>query len=292
VQHVYQRGIKGHLIFYSIKDYLVFYTIISVVARRYGVQLLGICLMVDHFHILCICDSKEAFSSFMRDATRWYALLFNKNYGTKGSVFSPRFGSSSKIGEKKIRTAIAYLYNNPIERKLCTKVDAYRWNFLKYAEKKYPFSEMTDKDRLTRDYRRAMQLVKAQRHAEMPLNYSLLQKIMDPLSAFEKQRLTDMIVKEYECVDYLRVSSFYKSFRKMLEALDANTGSEYDIHEDFEPGSDRIYYRLIDTVGKMEAYRDIMSLLSAPYEERRRVGLRLQRLTQCSARQLEKLLRL
>ena len=75
---------------------------------------------------------------FMRDATRWYALLFNKYYGRKGSVFTPRFGSASKVGDKKVRTAIAYLYNNPVERKICVRAEAYRWNFLAYAGR-YPF---------------------------------------------------------------------------------------------------------------------------------------------------------
>lgn len=292
VQHVYQRTVKGHLLFYTIKDYLVFYTILSIIARKYGVQILGICLMVDHIHILCICQTKAQFSSFMRDATRWYALLFNKYYGRKGSVFTPRFGSASKVGDKKVRTAIAYLYNNPVERKICVRAEAYRWNFLAYAGKKNPFSEAGDENRLGSAFRRAVAGVKAYRRTEEPLNFLVLDRLMEPLSLFEKQRLTDYIIKEYEFIDINRTVSYYKNYRKMVSAINDNTGAEYDVQEVFEPGTDKSYYRLMRAVDRMEKYRDIRQLLLAPEAERRAIGQQLQIMTRCSRRELEKFLRL
>lgn len=292
VQHVYQRTVKGHLLFYTIKDYLVFYTILSIIARKYGVQILGVCLMVDHFHILCICQTKVQFSSFMRDATRWYALLFNKHYDRKGSVFTPRFGSASKVGDKKVRTAISYLYNNPVERKICVKAEAYRWNFLAYAEKKNPFSGAGDENRLGSAYRKAVAGVRAYRRTEEPLHFQVLDRLMDPLSAFEKQRLTDYIIKEYEFIDYGKAASYYKNYRKMVSAINDNTGAEFDIQEAFEPGTDKIYYRLMQAVDRLDRYRDIRQLLAAPEAERRAVGQQLQIMTNCRQRELEKFLRL
>ncbi len=71
VQHVYQRTVKGHLLFYTIKDYLVFYTILSIIARKYGVQILGICLMVDHiFH-----DRHKALHRHGLDTLRVIAVI-------------------------------------------------------------------------------------------------------------------------------------------------------------------------------------------------------------------------
>lgn len=52
VHHVYQNTRNGYLIFYSVKDYLILFSVISVFARRYGVQILGISLMPDHIHLL------------------------------------------------------------------------------------------------------------------------------------------------------------------------------------------------------------------------------------------------
>ena len=280
------------MLFYTIKDYLVFYTILSVIARKYGVQILGVCLMVDHFHILCICPTKKQFSSFMRDATRWYALLFNKYYERKGSIFTPRFGSASKVGDKKVRTAISYLYNNPVERKICGKAEAYRWNFLAYARKKNPFSEAGNENRLGSAYRRAVEGVKAYRRTNEPLPFQVMDRLMEPLSLFEKQRLTDYIIKEYEFIDFGKTISYYKNYRKMVSAINDNTGAEYDVQEVFEPGTDKIYYRLMRAVDTLDHYRDIRQLLAASEAERRAVGQQLQIVTRCSRREIEKFLRL
>ena len=66
VQHIYQKTINGFLIFYSTRDCLVFFTILATAARRYHVRILGICLMVDHVHILAEARSKRDIDLFVR----------------------------------------------------------------------------------------------------------------------------------------------------------------------------------------------------------------------------------
>ena len=45
--HIYQRTRDGFLLFYNLTDFLVYYTIASIVAPRYGVQILAMCQMYD-----------------------------------------------------------------------------------------------------------------------------------------------------------------------------------------------------------------------------------------------------
>ena len=45
VHHVYQNTRKGYLIFYSVKDYLILFSVITVVACRYGIKILGISMI-------------------------------------------------------------------------------------------------------------------------------------------------------------------------------------------------------------------------------------------------------
>ena len=130
------------------------------------------------------------------------------------------------------------------------------------------------------------------RGTEEPLNFLVLDRLMEPLSLFEKQRLTDYIIKEYEFIDFNRTVSYYKNYRKMVSAINDNTGAEYDVQEVFEPGTDKSYYRLMRAVDRMEKYRDIRQLLLAPEAERRAIGQQLQIMTRCSRRELEKFLRL
>ena len=61
VHHVYQNTRNGYLIFYSVKDYLILFSVISVFARRYGVQILGISLMPDHIHLLVYVRDVDSF---------------------------------------------------------------------------------------------------------------------------------------------------------------------------------------------------------------------------------------
>ena len=161
-----------------------------------------------------------------------------------------------------------------------------------YAGKKNPFSEAGDENRLGSAFRRAVAGVKAYRRTEEPLNFLVLDRLMEPLSLFEKQRLTDYIIKEYEFIDFNRTVSYYKNYRKMVSAINDNTGAEYDVQEVFEPGTDKSYYRLMWAVDRMEKYRDIRQLLLAPEAERRAIGQQLQIMTRCSRRELEKYLRL
>lgn len=116
--HVYQRTVSGNNIFYDTEDYLVYYTIFSVLSKRYGVVSLGLCLMIDHIHSLIYASSREVLSRFVSHVTLQFVKEYNSTYGRSGPLFD-RFGSAPKKGMKLLRTAISYLYNNPVEKMLC-----------------------------------------------------------------------------------------------------------------------------------------------------------------------------
>ena len=61
-----------------------------------------------------------------------YVKEFNARTGRSGALFDPRYGSAMKKDGKKIRSAIAYLFNNAVEKHLCKKAEDYKWNFLSY----------------------------------------------------------------------------------------------------------------------------------------------------------------
>ena len=120
VHHIYQRTINRFNIFYDLEDYLVYYTIFSIAARQYEVTILGLCLMFDHIHMLIKSDARVRMSEFVRQVTCMFAREQNNEVGRKGSLFQARFGSAPKKGLKLLRTAIAYLFNNPVEKRLCS----------------------------------------------------------------------------------------------------------------------------------------------------------------------------
>ena len=74
--------------------------------------------MFDHIHGLLEAESRNEVSPFVGEYTRRYSKELNLSIGAKTPAFNPEFGCAVKSGDKKIRTACSYLYNNPGEKGL------------------------------------------------------------------------------------------------------------------------------------------------------------------------------
>lgn len=291
VHHIYQNTPNGYLIFYSIKDYLVFYSIVSAVARRYDVQILGICLMIDHVHLVVYVQDSEQLRCFVRDYTGLFTRSYNRWYGFRGSLFNTPAGCVPKPGHKKIRTAIAYLYNNPVECHLYDRAEKARWNFLAYAAEKSPFSEKLRMDYVRWELRKALEQVKDSAKKSIPLEYTLLERITKGLSFRELQQLIDYIVRQYNVIDYQALIRYYGSYDNLVLAINSNTGSEYDIQEDTYAKDHRIFQKMMALLCERRG-RTMKEILSLPREQRIRTGSELKYRLGASAKDVAKLLRL
>lgn len=290
IHHIYQRTIDGYLIFYDKRDFLVLFTLICTTARKYSIKVLGICLMYDHIHLLVKASSKTDLSAFVRDYTCRFSRLRNIRYHRKGDYFHHRFGSAPKVEEKKVRTAIAYLYNNPVEKKLCGKAEEFQWNFLNYAHSSHPFSEPLKLRSARQTMRRAVAEVRALRETDTPLGYDFIDRVIRGLSIREIRQLTDYIVASYNCVDYQELSSYYEDFETLLVAVHSNTGSEYQIKEEITQGSDTIFIKMASLVKKMTHYQTMREVLALSDLERRRIAWILSAETGATPRQISKFL--
>lgn len=292
LHHIYQRTYDGFLIFYSVRDFLVFFTLFCTIARKYHIRVLGVCLMYDHIHVLVAAPSKKDLSAFVQEYTCRFSRQRNKQYLRKGPFFQRRFGSAPKSGEKKARTAIAYLYNNPVEKKLCKNAEDYQWDFLTYANNSHPFSQPLKLNGASRPMRRAVEEIKALRSSDTPLNYATIERIIKDLSPSEIRQLTDYTVSSFNCIDYKGLEDYYEDFHTMLTAIHSNTGSEYDIKEKVTPGSDAIFKKMQSAIRKMTSYSDMTEVLSLPDCEKKRLAWILSAETGASPHQIAKFLHL
>ena len=289
MHHIYQNTRRGHLIFYSVKDYLVFLSVISLTAKKYGVQIFGICMMADHIHILVKIQEPRQLISFVRDYSALFTRKYNDYYHRKGSLLNP-YGCAPKIGHKKIRSAIAYLYNNPVENHLVSNAEEDRWNLLAYAEDKYPFSVKMRIDYARWELRKALYVVKDAHRLDRPLEYVELERITSTLSTRELQQLTDYIIRTYNPVNYQALIRYYGSYEKMLTAINSNTGSEYDITEDAFAKDHRIFRRMIRHLTGVHGWPSMKEVLSLPEAERKKIGMQLLRRMGASEKEVAKLL--
>ena len=230
--HIYQRTISGFNIFYEIEDYLVYYTIFSIAALKYDVIVYGLCLMIDHIHSLCKFRSRSSMKEFVSNVTSVFVREYNKEHKRFGSLFCLNYGSAPKVGMKLLRTAISYLYNNPVERRLCRFAQEYRWNFMAYANSCYAFSDTLIIRKASYALRAAISEVNGSRKRGDHLTYPQLKRIFSTLDNREKNQLIDYIIIKYSVIRYdILTTSCYDGYDSMVVAINSNAGSEYDIDE-------------------------------------------------------------
>lgn len=253
VHHTYQRTETGFNIFYEVQDYLVYFTIFVTQAYRYNVVIYGLCLMIDHIHSLVSAQSPRQFSSFIKTVTMIFVKEFNRAHGRSGPIFTERIGKTPKIGLKRLRTAIAYLFNNPVERYLCKLAQDYRWNFLAYGYSTHPYSDAIQIRYASYAMRKAKSEVDGCVKRGQHLTYPQLDRIFRSLNATERNQLTDYIISRYsDAIRYDLLTACYGSYENMLTAINSNTGSEYEIQETMHGKSDLEYreiYRYIRARG-------------------------------------------
>lgn len=289
VHHIYQNTRRGHLIFYSVNDYLVLLSIVSLTAQKYGVQILGICMMPDHIHILVKIQEPRQLVCFVRDYTSLFTSKYNEYYHRKGSLMNP-YGCAPKIGHKKIRTAIAYLYNNPVENHLAYQAEDDRWNLLAYAVDRYAFSDMLRMDYARWILRKALYVVKDSNHCGRPLEYVEIERITSDLSLRELRQFADYVIWKYNPVDYKSLIEYYGSYEKMLIAINSNTGSEYDIKEDTFAKDHRIYRKMLRDMVTVQRWPSMKEALIAPESERKKMGIQLMRRLGATQKEVSKFL--
>lgn len=292
VHHIYQRTMGRFNIFYDLEDYLVYYTIFSIAARQYGVCVVGLCLMIDHIHMLIKTEAKVAMSEFVRQVTSMFAREQNNDVGRKGPLFQARFGSAAKKGAKMVRTAIAYLFNNPVERALCRKAEEYRWNFLAYAASKHPFSEPIDSKTASRKLMRAVKEVNFAESEGRHLRYIQLKRMLSSLDDKERMQLVDHIISRYNPIDYNESIGYYGTYENMVTTINSNTGSEYDLKEDRYRFSDLEYTHMADILRQEEGIRELRKITGWGVDEKMKLFKILRHRVPCSNLPIAKFLHL
>ena len=285
VLHIYQRTIYGFNIFYSSEDFIVFYTIVSVYARRYGVILLGLCQMIDHTHLLAYASDLSSMSRFVSAYTSRYVKEFNERTGRTGKLFKKEYGSAIKKESKKIRSAIAYLFNNPVEKKLCTRAEEYRWNYLKY----YAGTDLESIRYYSSRVRKSVRIVQERFDKGMYLKYGLTDTLFKGINIEERKYLIDYIIKLYFPFDINEVIKYYRSYEDMLTAINSNTGSEHDIHEHYYCKTD-CAYREIMTYLKNKGIEDIRSVITMHEDDKKQLISLLKSKTSATYMQIRKFL--
>ena len=290
INHCYQRTADNGVLFYTVSDHLVYFTLYCILAKKYGIQVFSLCQMPDHTHDAVATKSQSDLVEFKREVNSRFAREYNKHCGTQGQLFEMPFGSAPKYGDKKARSAIVYIGNNPVERLLVRQAEEYRWNFLAYAFNPHPFSEKIVIRRSSKNLRTAVKVVKAQYKAGRPLNYTIIKNLTAGLSADEKQQFIDFVISTYNVIDYVAACRFFDTYSDMLSAMHATTGSEHDLNEVFVAKSDRPYAQMTRIILDQTGIKDIHQILTMDNDGKWELFLLLREKTDVMGEQIMKFL--
>jgi len=290
--HIYQHAVNYCLLFYSVEDRLVFYTIFSVMAWHYGIVVLALALMYNHFHSLINASSSKVLALFVGTVTSTYARAFNREIGRKGALFEKAYGSAVKFTDKKVRTCISYNYNNSVEKELFARAEEDRWNFLAYIGNDHPFSEPIYMPKASKKLRSALKEVDAHVKDHAYLKYGTVRRLFKHLSGKEREQLLDYIISRYLPIDADRLIGFYKGYDQMVMAINSNTGSEYDIKEEYNADSDCIYTRMLDLIAQSSYANRPKSIIMADAQKKNQIAGVLKQKTGAKDYQIARVLHL
>lgn len=270
--HIFQHALKYRVVFFSMEDRLVFYTIFSVMAWRYGIVVLALAIMYNHFHCLIQAVSSKVMALFIGTVTSVYASAFNRDIGRRGPLFEKAYGHSLKWDAKSIRTSIAYNYNNSVEKGLFYRAEDDRWNLLAYVNSDHPYSDPIVLKKASLKLRGALKEVDAHVRDKAYLNYATVRRLFAGLSAKEREQLLDYTISRFLPINREQLISFYKGYDEMLLAINSNTGSEYDIKEEYTRDPDSIYTQMLGLVSKSSFSHKPHSIVAASVDKKKQVA--------------------
>lgn len=280
------------IIFYTMEDRLVYYTIFSVMARNYKITVLALALMFDHVHYLIKAAGRKMYAIFIGTTTSTFVKAYNRDSGRKGPLFWKAYGNAPKRRDKDVRTCIAYDYNNSVEKKLFARAEQDRWNLLAYIDNPHPFSEPIDKKKASKKLLLSMDAAARYRKRNEYLDYPVVRKLFDGLDEVEREQLLDYIISLYLPVDRDKLLEYYKSYDDMVIAINANTGSEYDIDEFFDPESHQDFARMLEITRQSSFSSDPRSIILAPLTQKQQIAETLMRMTGGSRNHVKRFLHL
>lgn len=236
--HVYCKGVDGNMIFYSASDCIYYITLYSCLARKHRIRTTAFSLMPNHTHSQQLVSGRKRFIAFNAELLSLFTRGYNSWHRREGPLFESPFGSVPKVGEKYIKNNTSYICNNGPAGRLSKGIIDYRWNLMAYHDSDHPFSERMVPSKASKRMREAKHYVLKLRKENRPIDYRIQEMLFKGLNKKEKLQLTDFIISKYNFLDYSLTVKLFGSFDKGLAGMDANTGSEHDMKEEWEDYSE------------------------------------------------------
>ena len=128
--HITQRGNNRQDVFFVDEDREVYLSILREQCSRFGLAVLGYCLMTNHVHLVAVPSRADSLAKAIGRAHFHYTQYVNRLHGRSGHLWQNRFHSAAMADEHFWR-AMVYVERNPVRAKLCRVAWRYVWSSAK-----------------------------------------------------------------------------------------------------------------------------------------------------------------
>ena len=130
IYHVLNRGNRQEVVYHKPGDYQAFVETIADAKRRLAVDLIGYCLMPNHFHLVLRPMGDGDLGRWMQWLLTAHAQRYHRHYKTSGHVWQGRFKAFPIQDDDHLVTALRYVERNPLRAELVSRAEHWRWSSL------------------------------------------------------------------------------------------------------------------------------------------------------------------
>lgn len=125
--HITQRGNNKQDVFFVDDDRNVYLEILKRQSGKYGLTVMGYCLMANHIHLIAIPHKVDSLAKAVGRAHFIYTQYINRFHNRSGHLWQGRFYSCA-LDEYHLLAAMRYIECNPVRAKICRKPWDYGWS--------------------------------------------------------------------------------------------------------------------------------------------------------------------
>jgi putative transposase len=128
IYHAINRGNNRAEVFRDENDRRAFLEATARAKEKYPFQLLGYCLMSNHFHLLLRPEKGQSISRILQSITVAHTWHMHKRHGTVGHVWQGRFRSPVVQDDAHLLVVLRYIEANPLRAGLVNDPADYPWS--------------------------------------------------------------------------------------------------------------------------------------------------------------------
>ena len=128
--HITQRGNNRQDVFFVDDDRRVYLSILKEQSEKFGLDILGWCLMTNHIHLIGRPAGPESMAKALGRTHFRYTQYINTFHRRSGHLWQNRF-FSCPLGRGHFWQALRYVEQNPVRPKMVRRAWQYPWSSAK-----------------------------------------------------------------------------------------------------------------------------------------------------------------